>query len=81
MKKMILLVGTIIAFGSPIVGQAATSPGANTQDIQTIQENGIFPRSVYTYFFSSVPPKKFNGMTRLYYEYRSKEKVYIGYYQ
>lgn len=80
MKKIVLLMVMVIGFVSPIVGQAATVQKTDT-NVQIAESSGIQPRGVYTYIFSTVPPKTFNGMSRIYYEYKSKEKYYIGYYQ
>lgn len=80
MKKLMLLMIMVVGLVSPIVSQASTVQETNA-NVQVTQNSGIQPRGVYTYIFPSVPPKKFNGMTRFYYEYKSKEKYYIGYYQ
>lgn len=76
MKKILLVMSMLIAFVFPAVGEATSVDS----DIPNSEGTVIRPRSVITYKFSTIPPKKFNGMTLLYYEYNSKYKVYIGYY-
>lgn len=79
MKKLVLLLIGIVSLSILPVTSEATSQNLS-DDVITVQKNSISPRVVYTYRFSYVPPQKFNGMTRIYYEYISKDKVYIGYY-
>ncbi|EOH94740.1 hypothetical protein [Enterococcus pallens] len=79
MKKMVfVLIGLITLTVFPAMSEAASQ--SSYDDIPVVQNNQISPRAVYTYRFSYVPPQKFNGMTRVYYEYIAKDKVYIGYY-
>mgnify|MGYP001083664832 CR=1 FL=1 len=79
MKKMaLLLMGLITLLIFPTMSEATGQISSN--DVDTVPTNQISPRGVYTYRFSYVPPQKFNGMTRVYYEYIAKDKVYIGYY-
>ena len=79
MKKKFVLFSLIVAFVFPTFGEATSVSGQEI--VPVVQEVGISPRAVFTYIFPSVPPKTFNGRTRIYYEYRAKDKVYIGYYQ
>lgn len=77
MKKIFLSTLLVFGFVSPIMGQAATTE----EVVPVVQNSQIMPRGLFYYIFPSVPPKTFNGMNRIYYEYKSKEKYYIGYYQ
>ncbi|MGG5317434.1 hypothetical protein [Enterococcus sp. AZ072] len=79
MKKILVLVGAILFLISPVISEAATL--SDNEDVKVSEKLQISPRGVYTYVFSYVPPKTFNGRTRIYYEYISKDKIYIGYYQ
>lgn len=76
MKKLFLSMCLMTMFLSPVISQAASQNGEVESNTTVIR-----PRALYAYRFDSVPPKKFNGMTRIYYEYDSKFGVYIGYYQ
>ncbi len=78
MKKIFLLISLVAMFLVPSVSQAAESSVAESN---IVKQSSISPRIVYRYMFNSIPPKKFNGMTRIYYEYDSKNNVYIGLYR
>lgn len=80
MKKLVLLLIAVFTLSVFPVASEATTNEVTMSDADIAQENQISPRGVYTYKFSYVPPQKFNGMTRVYYEYYPKEKVYVGYY-
>lgn len=76
MKKICLLLSLMTLFLTPVIGQAAS-----VGEESIAKTEAISPRAVYKYRFESIPPKKFNGMNRIYYEYDSKFGLYIGYYQ
>lgn len=78
MKKLVLLLSLSVVFLSPSIAQASSQ---NSDNSLNVQESSIQPRAFYKYRFDSIPPKKFNGMTRFYYEFDSRNNVYIGYYQ
>lgn len=79
MKKILLLTGILVTLVFPVVGEATAVDVYESMPVS--QTQGISPRALYSYLFPYVPPKTFNGRTRIYYEYVAKEKVYIGYYQ
>lgn len=79
MKKIILSTILLVSFVFPAVGEATSVSSYEASPV--VQEQSISPRALYSYIFPSVPPKTFNGRTRIYYEYKAKEKYYIGYYQ
>ncbi|MGM0214740.1 hypothetical protein [Enterococcus sp. AZ109] len=79
MKKIILSILLLVSFVFPVVGEASSS--SSYESLPTIQDNSVSPRALYSYIFPSVPPKTFNGRTRIYYEYKEKQGYYIGYYQ
>ena len=78
MKKMFVLLSLMTMFLTPVIGQAAS---ADAEDTTTTNTEIVKPRAVYRYRFSTIPPKTFNGMNRIYYEYDSRYNVYVGYYQ
>lgn len=79
MKKILLSTMLLVSLVFPVVGEATSVD--SYESLPIVQEQSISPRALYSYIFPSVPPKTFNGRTRIYYEYKSKEKYYIGYYQ
>ena len=82
MKKKMLLISLIATFVFPVFGEASSlSVQESTLESVQVSQNSVAPRTVFLYIFSSVPPKTFNGRTRIYYEYKAKEKYYVGYYQ
>lgn len=75
MRRIIVFFGCALLIGS--YSQIFTVE-ANDQEEALIELPS--PR-LYAYKFSSIPPKKFNGMNLLYYEYISSGGYYIGWYQ
>ena len=71
MKTILLIVACSAFAATPL------APDSNTaNELTHYSARG----SARMFHFSTVPPKKFRGFTRIAYEYNKRTKRYIGYY-
>ncbi len=75
MKKIIIVFSVFYALG---IG--ATNPVQALEMSNSIESSEIQPRTLVSYKFNNVPPKKFNGKTLVTYEYIESGGYYIGWY-